>query len=155
MSSLIRHPKDFWSGIIFIAAGVAAVYIAQDYSMGTVGRMGPAYFPTVLGGLLVLVGLIVFGRSFFGRQEDGVRDFAVKPLILVLAAVLVFGFLFRQAGLMIAIPALIFVSAIASPKFKLLPTALLALGLALFSWFLFVKMLGLPLPVLGPWFDGF
>jgi hypothetical protein len=154
VSSLIRHPKDFWSGIIFTVAGLAAVFIAQDYSMGTAGRMGPAYFPTVLGGLLAIVGLIILGRSFFGKQEDGVREFAVKPLLLVLAAVLVFGFLFRQAGLMVAIPALIFVSAVASPKFKLLPTALLAIGLALFSWFLFVKMLGLPLPVLGPWFGG-
>jgi hypothetical protein len=152
VSSLIRHPKDFWSGIIFTVAGLAAVFIAQDYSMGTAGRMGPAYFPSVLGGLLAVVGLIILGRSFFGRQEEGVRDFAVKPLFLVLVAVLVFGFLFRQAGLMIAIPALIFVSALASPKFKILPTALLALGLALFSWFLFVKMLGLPLPVLGSWF---
>ncbi len=116
--------------------------------------MGPAYFPTVLGGLLAIVGLIVFGRSFFGKKEEGVTDFAIKPLILVLVAVLVFGFLFRQAGLMVAIPALVFISAFASPKFKVLPTTLLALGLALFSWFLFVKMLGLPLPVLGPWFTG-
>jgi hypothetical protein len=152
VSSLIRHPKDFWSGVIFTVAGLAAVFIAQDYSMGTAGRMGPAYFPSVLGGLLAVVGLIILGRSFFGKQEEGVKEFAVKPLLLVLVAVLVFGFLFRQAGLMIAIPALIFVSAVASPKFKILPTALLALGLALFSWFLFIKMLGLPLPVLGSWF---
>ncbi len=139
---------------MFTAAGLAAVYIAQDYSMGTAGRMGPAYFPTVLGALLAIVGLIIFGRSFFGKQEEGIHEFAVKPLLLVLVAVLVFGFLFRQAGLMIAIPALIFIAAVASPKFKILPTALLAIGLSLFSWFLFVKMLGLPLPVLGPWFAG-
>lgn len=139
---------------MFTAAGLAAVYIAQDYSMGTAGRMGPAYFPTVLGGILATVGLIIFGRSFFGKQEEGVKHFAVKPLLLVLAAVLVFGFLFRQAGLMVAIPAVIFISAVSSPKFKLLPTALLAIGLSLFSWFLFVKMLGLPLPVFGPWFTG-
>ncbi|MDQ9168839.1 tripartite tricarboxylate transporter TctB family protein [Oxalobacteraceae bacterium R-40] len=154
MSSFIRHSKDFWSGLIFIVAGLAAIYIAQDYSMGTAGRMGPAYFPTVLGALLAIVGLIIFGRSFFGKQEEGVKDFAIKPLILILVAVLVFGYLFRPAGLMVAIPALIFISAVASPKFKVLPTALLAIGLALFSWFLFVKMLGLPLPVLGPWFTG-
>lgn len=154
MSSFIRHPKDFWSGIIFIVAGLAAIYIAQDYPMGRAGRMGPGYFPTALGGLLALVGLIVFGRSFFGKQEEGIKDLAIKPLILVLFAVLVFGYLFRQAGLMVAIPALIFISAVASPKFKFLPTVLLAVGLSLFSWFLFVKMLGLPLPVLGPWFTG-
>jgi hypothetical protein len=139
---------------MFTVAGLAAVYIGQDYSMGTAGRMGPAYFPTVLGALLAVVGLIIFGRSFFGKQEEGIHEFAVKPLLLVLAAVLVFGFLFREAGLMIAIPALIFISAVASPKFRILPIALLAIGLSLFSWFLFVKMLGLPLPVLGPWFAG-
>jgi hypothetical protein len=54
--AFIRHPKDFWSGIVFLFFGLAAIIIGQDYEMGSAGRMGPAYFPTVLGGLLSLIG---------------------------------------------------------------------------------------------------
>ena len=115
--------------------------------------MGPAYFPTVLGGLLALIGLIAIVRSFFGKHQDRITNFAVKPLVLVLGSVFLFGYLFREAGLAIAIPVLILVGALASDKFKIGPILLLAVGLTLFSWIVFVKLLGLPLPVLGAWFN--
>ena len=51
MPAFIRHPKDFWSGIVFLFFGLSAVYIGQEYEMGSAGRMGPAYFPIVLGAL--------------------------------------------------------------------------------------------------------
>lgn len=121
--------------------------------MGKAGRMGPAYFPTVLGGLLVVVGIIALVRSFMGAHQERITNFAVKPLILVLTAVALFAFLFREAGLLIAIPVLVLVGAFASDKFRFVPTLILGIGLALFSWILFVKLLGLPLPVLGPWLD--
>src|SRR3546814_87740 len=64
MPSFIRHPKDFWTGVIFLFVGLAAVILGRDYTMGTAGRMGTAYFPTVLGGLLALIGLVAVVRSF-------------------------------------------------------------------------------------------
>ncbi|MDB5838489.1 MAG: tctB4 [Herminiimonas sp.] len=67
MLSLIRHPKNFWTGIIFLLTGLAAVLIARNYSLGAAARMGPAYFPTILGSLLILIGLIGIVRSFFGH----------------------------------------------------------------------------------------
>lgn len=152
MPSFIRNPKDFWSGIIFVAVALATVLIARDYSMGTAGRMGPAYFPTVLGGLLGLIGVIAILRSIFGSVGEAITGFAIKPLILVLLSALLFGFLFRQAGLIFAIFVLVFVSSYASIKFKFLHTLMLASGLSLFSWLVFVKLLNLPLPVFGPWF---
>lgn len=65
----IRHPQDFWSGVMFMFFGLAAVIIGQDYPMGTAGRMGPAYFPVVLGGLLTLIGLATTLRSLWTRGE--------------------------------------------------------------------------------------
>jgi hypothetical protein len=47
MALSIRHPKDFWTGVIYIAFGLAAIIIGRDYEMGTATKMGPAYFPIV------------------------------------------------------------------------------------------------------------
>lgn len=153
MPTFIRHPKDFWAGIIFIFFGLAAVIIGQDYQMGTAGRMGPAYFPTILGGLLALIGVACVVRSLM-RPGDAIGAFHLKNLLIILLAVVLFGVLMRGAGLAPAIVVLVMLSAWASPQFKLLPSVLIAVGLAAFSALLFVKLLGLPMPVFGPWLGG-
>ncbi len=151
MSHIIRHPKDFWSGVMFMFFGLAAVWIGQEYPMGTAGRMGPAYFPVVLGGLLSLIGAIALVRSFIVRGEP-LEKFAVKPLVLIILAVVLFGFLVRGAGMVVAVSVLVLVSACASQRFNLVHSLLLAAGAALFCVAVFVWGLGLPLPVFGPWF---
>jgi hypothetical protein len=148
--TFIRHPKDFWAGIIFLIFGLAAVIIGRDYTMGTAGRMGPGYFPTILGGLLALIGLAATIRSFL-RPGEAIGKFYIKNLLLVSVAVLLFGFLMRDAGLLPAVIAIVMVSAYASPKFTWLSTLLIALGLSAFCVLVFVKLLGLPMPILGPW----
>jgi hypothetical protein len=149
--SFIRHQKDFWTGIIFLFFGLAAVILGLDYPMGSAGRMGPAYFPTVLGGLLTLVGVIGVIRSFIAHGEP-VGKFYIKEIVLILVAVLLFGFLMRKAGLVPAVLVLVLMSAYASPKFTWGASLLLAGGLAIFAVVVFVKLLGLPMPILGPWF---
>jgi hypothetical protein len=149
--SFIRHPKDFWTGIIFLVVGLAAIIIGRDYSMGTAARMGPAYFPTILGGILALIGLAALVRSLF-RQGEAVGQFAIRELIIILSAVLSFGFLVRGAGLVVAAVVLVMLSCYASPKFRWGPSLLLAIGLTVFCVLVFVKLLGVPLPVFGSWF---
>jgi hypothetical protein len=151
LPSFIRNPKDFWSGVLYLVLGLAAVIIARDYAMGNAGRMGPGYFPTVLGWMLAAIGAVCVVRSLLTPGE-GIDKFAIKQIILVLAAVLLFGFLMRGAGLIVATLAIIGVSAYASVKFSIKGTAALAIGLAVFAVALFVKALGLPMPILGPWF---
>lgn len=150
MPSFIRHPKDFWSGIIFLFFGIAAVVIGRDYPMGTAGKMGPAYFPTILGVLLILIGLIGIVRSFV-HDGEAIEKFHVREIVIILSAVILFGILMRGAGLAPAIIVLVLLSSYASPKFALMPNLLLAVGLAIFSVVVFVKLLGLPMPILGPW----
>ncbi|MDB5770587.1 MAG: putative tricarboxylic transport rane protein [Burkholderiales bacterium] len=152
MPSFIRNPKDFWSGIMFLLFGLAAIVIAREYAMGSAGRMGPAYFPTALGWILVLIGGALSARSFFGSNGEAIEKFAIKELALILGAVLLFGFVVRGAGLVVAVPAIILLSAYASAKFTWKASVALAVGLTLFSVLLFVKALGLPMPVFGPWF---
>ncbi len=153
MLSFIRHPKDFWTGVIFICIGLAAVIIGRDYTMGTAGKMGPAYFPTILGGLLSLIGLAAMVRSFF-RDGEPIGKFAVKETLLILTGVLLFGFLVRGAGLVVAVFAIIMFSAYASSKFKWVPAIALAIGAAVFAVVVFVELLGLPIAIFGPWFGG-
>ena len=151
MPSIVRNPKEFWSGVIFVLFGASAVLIGSDYSMGTAGRMGPAYFPTILGSLLAIIGLISILRSLL-RPGEAVERFAVREIILVMVAVVLFGALVRGAGLLPAVLVLVLGSAYASVKFKLVPSVLLAVGLAIFAILVFVKGLGLPMPMLGSWF---
>jgi hypothetical protein len=151
--SFIRHPKDFWSGIIFLFVGLAAVIIGRNYVMGTAGRMGPAYFPTVLGGLLALIGLAAVIRSFF-REGEPIGKLAVKETALIIGAVLLFGFLIRGGGMVVSVFAIVLLSARASLKFQWRYAILLAAGLSGFAVLVFVKLLGLPIAVFGPWFGG-
>lgn len=152
MSKWIRHPRDFYAGLMYGLTGIAVVVIARSYTMGTSMRMGPGYFPTLLAWLLIVIGAISILRSL-ARDGERIEAFAWKPIALVLGSTVLFGVLVRGAGLVPALMALILVSAWASPNFKLKTTLLLATGTTLLSGLVFVKGLGLPLPLLGTWFQ--
>lgn len=152
VTTLIKGPKDFWTGAIYIGVGGAALFIARDYGMGTASQMGPGYFPIVLSGLLLLFGAIAIVRSF-AVESEAIGAFALKPAGLILGATMAFGFLLPRAGLLLALPVLILVSAAASAKFRFEWKALGAMaGLIAFCALVFVKGLGVPMPLLGSWF---
>jgi putative tricarboxylic transport membrane protein len=150
---MIRSTKDFWTGLIYIFFGASAVLIALDYGRGTALRMGPGYFPTILGALLALIGIVSLVRSFI-EPGSPIGGFAFKGLMLVVGSTLVFGLIVRGAGLVIALPALVIMSAYASVRFRWAPSLALAAGLTLFCVLVFLKGLGVPLPILGSWFGG-
>jgi hypothetical protein len=151
MSQLIRNGKDFWTGVIYIAFGSVAIIISRDYSMGTAVKMGPAYFPTILSGLLISIGVISLARSFLTPGKP-VGAFALKGLVLITASIILFGIIVRGAGLIIALPLLVIVSSIASIRFRWQYALALAAGLTVFCILIFQKALGVPLPILGAWF---
>lgn len=150
---MIRSTKDFWAGLIYVTVGVSAIVIARDYPMGTALKMGPAYFPTILGGLLAVVGLVSVIRAFFLTGE-AIGSFTISGLALVSVAIFIFGFLARRVGLALALPLLVVISARASEQFRWGPTLVLAAGLTIFCVLVFVNGLGIPLPILGPWLVG-
>jgi hypothetical protein len=150
MPSGIRNPKGFWTGVIYLAFGLGAVVIGRDYAMGTGTKMGPAYFPTVLGYLLAVIGLIAVVRAFT-QPGTPIGRFSLKNLAIVLGATVLFGLLVRGAGLAVAVIALVVLSASASAMFRWAPSIALAVGLAVFSVAVFVWGLGLPIPAVGSW----
>lgn len=145
--------KDLWSSLIFIGTGGAAVVLARSYPMGSAAKMGPAFFPTVLGALLVLIGVIVGIRALM-TPGGRISGFAWKPLAHVAISTALFGVLVRGGGLIAAIVVLTIVSAVASRNFSWGAAATLAVGLAAFSVLVFVKALGLPIAAIGPWLGG-
>jgi lysylphosphatidylglycerol synthetase-like protein (DUF2156 family) len=154
MSGLgIRSQKDFYSGLLFIAFGAAFMWIAQDYGFGTARRMGPGYFPVILSGILMLIGLIVAIRGL-AVSEEPMRGFTLRGLVLVIISTSLFAFLVRGGGLAIATLVLVAVSAVASRRFHWKPTAMVAVGLTIFCVIVFIYGLGLPMPARGPWFGG-
>jgi putative tricarboxylic transport membrane protein len=151
MASPIRHPKDFWTGLLFLVVGAAALLVRGDLDMGTANRMGPAYYPSVLGALLALIGLAAMTRSFI-RHGDAIEKIHMRSLAVILGGVVLFGATIRGAGLVPSALLLVIISAWASPKFKFVEALMLAVGLSVFAGLLFTKLLGLPIPAIGPWF---
>jgi putative tricarboxylic transport membrane protein len=155
MASPIRSIKDFLTGLIYLAIGSGAILIAVlgEYKIGTAVKMGPAYFPLVLSGLLILIGLISLVRSFFS-QGTPIGALTIKGLLLVVVPTFLFGLLVRGVGLIVALPMLVIVSSFAGREFRWGPVLALAAGLTVFCTLVFLKGLGVPLPILGSWFGG-
>ncbi len=144
----IRNQQDFWSGVMFAVVGIAFAGFARQYEMGTAQRMGPAFFPTVLGLLLALLGVIIALKSLAGETADGkIQKFHFDALGWVLGAVVLFGILLRPAGLIVALVALVVVSAFGSHDFKLKETIALTIGLVVLVLAVFIWGLKLTIPV--------
>jgi hypothetical protein len=143
----IKSPRDFWAGVMF--AGFGLFFVAWSfvhYQMGSAVRMGPGYFPAVLGGLLVVLGAAVLLKSL---AVDGpkVASFHLRPLILVCLSVLAYGYLMQPGGLAVATAAAVFIGALAGHEFRWKEVSVVALVLVVFSYLVFVKGLTLPFPM--------
>ena len=96
--AVIRHPKDFWSGVLFIAIGVFAIVYGMKYTLGSAARMGPGYFPRILGILLILIGAILALRSF-RLEGPPLPRWKWRPTVVVLGSVVLFGAIVQWAGI--------------------------------------------------------
>jgi hypothetical protein len=145
----IKSQKDFWSGLIFLGIGAAFAVGALDYSFGNSARPGPAYFPFGLGVLMaILGGMVLFGALTKDTPDgDPVGAFAWRPLVIILAAVALFGFLLPRLGMFITLPVLVILSAMASEEFTIKDALLNAAVLTVMSWAVFSKGLGLTIPL--------
>ncbi len=148
----MKNIRDFWSGLIYMIVGFGAVYLARlnDYPMGVARSMGAGYFPTYLGWILAAIGVVSLVRSFI-REGDELGNLAWVKIAYVTVAVVAFGLILPTLGLAVAVFAVVLISAYASRFFNLKLTVLIALGSSVFCCLVFVKGLGLPIPIFGPW----
>ncbi len=133
---------------MFMASGVFFVGFAQQYDMGTAARMGPAYFPTILGGLMFLLGVIVLIEGLAVETADGkIEPWNFKALGYVLGSVIAFGLLLRPAGMVVALFVLIVISSLGGHEFKLRDVLFLTVGLTLMVLAVFIWGLQMTIPI--------
>jgi hypothetical protein len=140
----IRSQKDFWCGVIFLVIGVAFMVLAREYRFGTAARMGPGFFPALLGGLLAVLGLALALPALL-RDGEAFPRFHMRPLLMLLVGIAIFGLLLEPLGFVLASIALSLVGGLADPDLRLVESIGLAVLLTAFSVVVFVLLLGLPL----------
>jgi hypothetical protein len=153
----IKSQKDFFSGLMFMGIGVAFALGARTYNVGTGARMGPGYFPLVLGVVLAILGAIITFKALVIHTETGdkVGKWAWRPIAFILGANLAFGVLLGglpsikvpAMGMIIAIYALTLISSMAEDTFRLKPVLVLATILAIGSYAAFILLLKLQIQV--------
>ena len=153
----IKSQKDFFSGLMFMIVGIAFAWGATNYKIGDSARMGPGYFPLMLGVLLAVLGAVITFKSMVVETVDGekVGSWAWKPLFFIICANLMFGLMlgglpsikFPAFGLIIAIYALTLIAALAGDEFKIKEVLVLATVLAVMSYLAFIMLLKLQFPV--------
>jgi hypothetical protein len=147
--AFIRHPKDFFAGLLFVAFGLAAVIIGSNYSLGTAARMGPGYFPRILGILLLVLGVALSLRALKIKGEPLPRWYW-RPTLIVLGSVVAFGILVNYIGLAIATVGLVFGSSAASHEFRPKEALISGILLSALAVGVFIFGLNLQLPI-WPW----
>ncbi|MEP6997017.1 MAG: tripartite tricarboxylate transporter TctB family protein [Betaproteobacteria bacterium] len=142
----IPRPKDFYAGLMFVAFGVAAIVIGRNYPLGSAARMGPGYFPRLLGILLIVLGAALSLAALRGKGPP-LPGWKWRPVSIVLLSVVAFGLLLTHAGLVLSTIGLIVVASTASHEFRLRESILSGIVLAALSVGVFIIGLKLQLPI--------
>jgi hypothetical protein len=145
----IKSERDFWSGLMFLVVGMGFAWGATEYSFGSSARPGPGYFPFGLGILLALLGGLVLFKALTLESENGdpVGAIAWRPLLVILGAIVFFGFALPRLGLAITLPITIIFSSFASKDFRWRSVLISCVVLTVGSWGLFIKGLSLTIPL--------
>jgi Tripartite tricarboxylate transporter TctB family len=153
----IKSQKDFFSGAVYATVGAAFAWGATNYTLGEGARMGPGYFPLLLGILLTVIGLAVSFKALLAGSASGDKIGAIawKPLSFIIGANVLFGILLGglprfgipAMGLIVAIFGVTFVASLAGERFKFKEVLILSVVLALGSYGAFVWGLKLQFPV--------
>lgn len=145
----IKSQKNFWSGLMFIAVGLGFAWGATNYSFGSSARPGPGYFPFGLGLLMAVLGAMVLFGSLTVETEDGdkIGAWAWKPLVIIVASVMVFGVLLPKLGMIATLPILVLMASTAGDEFHWKDAVINAVILTAGSWLIFIKGLNLTIPL--------
>ena len=145
----IKSQRDFWSGLMFIAIGIAFAWGATSYNFGSSARPGPAYFPFGLAVLMSLLGALLLFESLTIETDDGepIGHWAWRPLGIIVGAVALFGWTLPNLGMVLALPLLVIGSAMASDEFHWKDAVINAILLTIGCWVIFIWGLKLTIPL--------
>ena len=143
--------KDVLAGFVFIGFGLAFAVGATSYDIGTALRMGPGYFPLVLGGLLALLGILIIAKAFIAREVAAIGPVPWKAAGLIAAALLFFGATIRGLGVVPSVFVAALLAGFSERRPGVVAPVLIAVGLTVVSVLVFIVALQLRLPLFGPW----
>ena len=147
----VRNQRDFWSAAMFVIFGLLFIVWSMDYQFGTAQRMGPGYFPTVLGALLIGLGVLVgLPTVKAGSVATQVEKIGWRGLLVILGAVVLYAVLLPRLGFVAALVVLVILSAMASEEFAWRETLISVAVLGVCSYLVFVRGLDLQFPVWPP-----
>ena len=146
--------KDLLAGGTFAALGLAFAVTSTTYEVGTALRMGPGYFPLVLGSMLVVLGVLIAVKGFVAGEGDDLGPVPWRSMALLVSAILFFGFTVRGLGLVPSLLVTVFLAGMAGRRARVIPAAVIAVSLTALCVLIFVIALQLRLPYLGPWLQG-
>jgi hypothetical protein len=151
---MTANVKDVVAGGAFIALGLLFGWNAHnELEIGTAFRMGPGYFPVLLSGLLIFIGLVVAIQAV-GKEQSPMTGLPWRGLVLILISPIVFGLTVRGLGFIPSVALVVIISAFASRRMSFLMAAIVTLGMTVFCTAVFLYGLGLPIRTLGPWLVG-
>lgn len=143
--------KDLGAGAVFVGFGLAFAITASTYEVGSGLQMGPGYFPLVLGGLLVLLGLLIALKGLVSPETGELGPVPWRAAVLLVAAILFFGFAVRGLGIVPTLFVSVLLAALAGKGIRIVPALVIAVSLTALSVVIFIFLLQLPLRLLGPW----
>ncbi|MEO8296809.1 MAG: tripartite tricarboxylate transporter TctB family protein [Burkholderiales bacterium] len=145
----IKSQKDFWSGVMFVCAGVGFAVGALNYSFGSSARPGPAYFPFGLGVLMAILGALLLFASLTVETEDGepIEKTAWRPLLIIVGSIALFGWTLPHFGMILGLPLLVITSSLAGDQFHWGEVIMNSVILTLGSWAIFIWGLNLTMPL--------
>jgi len=143
--------KDLLAGGVFVGFGLAFAVTATTYEIGSLLRMGPGYVPLALGSLLVLLGILIAVKAFVAGEGSEIGPVPWKAVVLLVAALIFFGFTVRGLGLVPALLVSVFLSAMAGHRARVIPAVVIAAALTALCVLIFIVGLQLRLPYFGTW----
>ena len=142
----LKSSSDLGAGVLLVVIPAAFLIAGSRLEHGTLFNMGPGHFPRYVAGLALLIGLILIAKAIVAERPALTR-LAVRPLACVLASVAFFGFMIEILGLPLTAICTVVLASLAAPSLKWRHIALLALGMSVFVSLVFVRGLGLPIPL--------
>jgi hypothetical protein len=149
--ALRKALPDILAGSIFIAFGLFFALTSLTYDVGTPFQMGPGFFPLILGGALVLLGIVVVGSGFVAERDEGLGTFPWRGMVLIPLAFIFFGLTVRGLGIIPALFIATLLASFSSERVSIVKSLVIAVGLTALSVLIFVVGLQFRLPVFGPW----
>lgn len=142
----LKSTQDLVTGLLFIAVGIGAYFVAMDYPIGTAQRPGTGVLPKALAWLLAGTGAILIVKALLVNGPDLGR-WAWRPALMITLATIAFALLIDRAGMVVAMVASMTLAALGTPETRWVEYIFFAMFMIVLGVVLFIYGLGMPIPI--------